>query len=51
MELLVKVNEGQLLGSTKTNVNSEKFFSFQGVPYATPPLGNLRFKVRTYIKD
>lgn len=42
---LVEVNEGKLLGTYKTNINGEQFCSFQGVPYAKPPLGHLRFKV------
>lgn len=44
-ESVVQVNEGKLLGSTKTNINGEDFYTFQGVPYAKPPLGCLRFKV------
>lgn len=50
-EPLVNVNEGCLLGTVKNNINGEPFYSFQGVPYAKPPLGNLRFKVSKQSKN
>ncbi|XP_074042065.1 juvenile hormone esterase isoform X3 [Leptinotarsa decemlineata] len=43
-EPLVSVREGKLLGSVKSDLNGKTFFSFQGIPYAKPPLGELRFK-------
>lgn len=51
-EYIVKVNEGELAGTIKVNINGGQFHSFQGVPYAKPPIGNLRFKVHMalYIK-
>lgn len=39
------VAEGKLLGTVKVNDINEEFYSFLGVPYAKPPLNNLRFKV------
>ncbi|CAG4978991.1 unnamed protein product [Colias eurytheme] len=40
----VKVNEGVLEGSKVDNVYGKPYFSFKGIPYAEPPLGDLRFK-------
>lgn len=42
---VVKVIQGALRGSVKSDLDSGKFLSFQGIPYAKPPLGQLRFKV------
>ncbi|KAJ8963468.1 hypothetical protein NQ318_018951 [Aromia moschata] len=41
---VVTVSNGRLRGSTRTNIDGESFFSFFGIPYAKPPVGNLRFK-------
>ncbi|CAG9856191.1 unnamed protein product [Phyllotreta striolata] len=43
-EPLVKISEGKLLGTIKRDKNDGEFFAFQGIPYAKPPLGELRFK-------
>lgn len=42
-------------GAVRGHLNHSLFFytpyySFRGVPFATPPIGQLRFKVRTAIK-
>lgn len=42
---VVSVSEGRLKGSIKCDIHNENFYSFQGIPYAKPPLGTLRFKV------
>nr|CAH7738335.1 unnamed protein product [Callosobruchus chinensis] len=44
-EPLVTVEQGVLRGCVKTSLNDEEFLSFQGIPYAKPPVGQLRFKV------
>ncbi|VEN56371.1 unnamed protein product [Callosobruchus maculatus] len=41
---LVTVEQGVLRGCVKTSLNNEEFLSFQGIPYAKPPVGQLRFK-------
>lgn len=41
---IVTVSEGKLRGSIGELVDGSSYFSFKGIPYATPPLGNLRFK-------
>ena len=36
---------GAIRGVFSKSMKGRKFLSFKGVPYAVPPLGNLRFKV------
>ena len=43
---VVSVEEGQLQGKVVSSPTGKAFYSFQGIPYAKPPLGSLRFKVR-----
>nr|QEA03475.1 carboxylesterase [Plodia interpunctella] len=40
----VNVNEGILEGELVNNEYGGKFYSFKGIPYADPPVGDLRFK-------
>ncbi|XP_022828109.1 liver carboxylesterase B-1-like [Spodoptera litura] len=40
----VRVNEGLLEGERVDNHYGGSFYSFKGIPYAQPPLGDLRFK-------
>lgn len=42
---LVNVKQGILKGSVKENAEGGKYIVFQGIPYAEPPVGVLRFKV------
>ncbi|KAG8034169.1 hypothetical protein G9C98_001253 [Cotesia typhae] len=43
---IVYTQQGRLRGIKKKNVDgSSYYYAFHGVPYAKPPLGNLRFKV------
>lgn len=51
---LINVHEGQLKGKQYLSRNGRNFFAFQGIPYAKPPVGQLRFKVfikRLYINQ
>ena len=44
-QVLVKTNLGQIQGKVETVINSEKrYAAFTSIPYAKPPVGNLRFK-------
>lgn len=41
----VTVNEGLLEGEQVQNEYGGTYYSFKGIPFAQPPLGELRFKV------
>ncbi|CAL7940611.1 unnamed protein product [Xylocopa violacea] len=43
-KLLVRVKQGQLRGILVENVYGGHYLAFNGVPYAKPPIGPLRFK-------
>ncbi|KAL0870724.1 hypothetical protein ABMA27_005661 [Loxostege sticticalis] len=40
----VKISDGILEGEKVTNEISGTYYSFKGIPYAAPPVGDLRFK-------
>ncbi|XP_065369326.1 acetylcholinesterase-like [Calliphora vicina] len=40
----VQTNQGIIVGQQKSLPNGNFYQSFQGIPYAVPPLGELRFK-------
>ncbi|XP_049851783.1 esterase FE4-like [Schistocerca gregaria] len=42
--VVVRVKDGQLRGRRRATVWGLPFCSFQGVPYARPPVGDLRFR-------
>ena len=49
-KMLVEVTEGKLKGEKLKNIlTSEEYYSFKGIPFAKPPVGPLRFKVRYHI--
>ncbi|XP_019754592.2 juvenile hormone esterase [Dendroctonus ponderosae] len=43
-DLQIKLDNGILQGNKKYMKNGKTYFNFQGIPYAVPPLGKLRFK-------
>lgn len=45
MELTLKIEQGQIRGKVLQDSEGKKFYGFQGIPYAKPPVGELRFKV------
>lgn len=44
-EPLVNVEQGALRGKEVVLANGKVYHRFSGVPYAKPPVGDLRFKV------
>ncbi|KAJ8968659.1 hypothetical protein NQ314_002182, partial [Rhamnusium bicolor] len=44
-ELIVEISTGQVKGRLAHTVDTYKaYYAFQGIPYAEPPIGNLRFR-------
>lgn len=49
---LIEVQQGQLEGITRKSILTEKeYFCYLGIPYAKPPVGDLRFQVSIYSKQ
>ena len=42
----VGVTEGKLIGIVEKSIHGDNYIAFRGIPYAKPPVGELRFKVR-----
>ncbi|CAG9760122.1 unnamed protein product [Ceutorhynchus assimilis] len=40
----IKLDSGILQGNIKRTVDARSWYNFQGIPYAVPPIGNLRFR-------
>lgn len=43
----VKITKGILNGRILKSRNERPYYSFTGIPYAKPPVGELRFEVST----
>jgi hypothetical protein len=41
----VCISEGKLSGVIEESVFGDSYVAFRGIPYAKPPIGELRFKV------
>lgn len=41
----VNVRQGTVVGGESTLPNGSPYYYFKGIPYAVPPLGELRFRV------
>lgn len=42
----VKTEFGKVRGIEMVSALDQRFIAFLGIPYATPPLGDLRFKAK-----
>lgn len=42
----IKITNGLLQGISSTSRNGNPFYEYLGIPYAVPPIGDLRFEVR-----
>ena len=40
------LKQGAILGSREETTTGRVYYTFKNIPYATPPVGSLRFKVR-----
>lgn len=43
--VIVNTSSGPILGTTKTSILNDVYHSFQKIPYAEPPINELRFRV------
>ncbi|XP_073820388.1 uncharacterized protein [Musca autumnalis] len=41
---IIKLPVGQLKGTARTTIYDDNYYSFEGIPYGKPPVGELRFK-------
>ncbi|RZB41186.1 COesterase and/or Abhydrolase 3 domain containing protein [Asbolus verrucosus] len=41
---IIAIQQGKLRGRIAEDIDGKIYYSFQGIPYAKPPLGKLRFK-------
>lgn len=48
-DLIVNTTSGLLKGSFLETWSNKKIYSFRGVPFAEPPIKELRFKVNIFI--
>lgn len=48
-ELLIETKNGFLRGTIERSVENFYYCAFKGVPYAKPPINELRFKVSQFI--
>ena len=44
-DVLVNIKNGTLEGTIMETRKGLNFFAFRGIPYASPPVGELRFEV------
>lgn len=48
--VIVETKLGKVAGKRVDSIiPNEKYYSFLGIPYAEPPVGELRFKVRSFL--
>lgn len=42
---IITISEGKVQGTTLKSVLGQNYLAFKGIPYAQPPIGDLRFAV------
>lgn len=45
----INISQGLVCGIEEKLPNRGSFYSFKGIPYAEPPIGDLRFEVTDWI--
>lgn len=45
-EIKITIKQGSLKGKVQQSRNGSKYYTFLSIPYAKPPVGELRFKVK-----
>lgn len=50
-EPIVTVEQGKLRGSVVKSVLGTSYIAFKGIPFAAPPIGDLRFKVIIILRN
>lgn len=43
--ILLETKQGKILGQTEVSRGGRHFYAFYGIPYAEPPIGELRLEV------
>lgn len=46
---IVKTRLGKVRGYNRATFNGRQFHAFEGIPYAQPPIGKLRFQVKNIL--
>lgn len=46
-DFIVEIENGKIRGTRLTTTHNKIIYGFLEIPYASPPTGKLRFKVRT----
>uniref|UniRef100_A0A336K527 Carboxylic ester hydrolase n=1 Tax=Culicoides sonorensis TaxID=179676 RepID=A0A336K527_CULSO len=49
-DIIVEINSGCVRGLVKSSLLGDQYYSFQRIPYAKPPIGDLRFKASVPIE-
>lgn len=46
--VVVNISQGKLNGGVTETSNGRKYYEFLSIPFAKPPVGELRFKVKFF---
>lgn len=45
---VIELQNGKVKGEEKESRDDREFFAYRGIPYAKPPVGELRFEVKDW---